>query len=157
MMRQVNTRDDMPLFQSLVLEDGCTLNKDRKHLVKRLARLIMWGTLTIGGHKLSLDMLMQLAEALGLPRVAAKLQRAWKEKDHTSVPTALDVLDALTEITMADHERLDPSRHAQASIVRRLHWFLKHTEEYYYQNGRTVHERLVSAAVASMHLMELYR
>lgn len=153
----VKTREDMPLFQRLELEDDSQPSKDQRHLTKRVARLIMRGTLSIGGHPLSLDVLVNLAHALGMPHVATKLERTKKEKDFMSVPVALDVLNALSDIAAADHESLDPSRYAQASTVRRLHWFVKHTDGYYYQNGRSVEDRLVSAAAASVHLMQLYR
>mmetsp|Transcript_52153 Transcript_52153/g.93018 ORF Transcript_52153/g.93018 Transcript_52153/m.93018 type:complete len:102 (-) Transcript_52153:1-306(-) len=61
----VKTREDMPLFQRLELEDDSQPSKDQRHLTKRVARLIMRGTLLIGGHPLSLDVLVNLAHALG--------------------------------------------------------------------------------------------
>jgi hypothetical protein len=76
----VKTREDMPLFQRLELEDDSQPSKDQRHLTKRVARLIMRGTLSIGGHSLSLDVLVNLAHALGMPHVANKLERTKKEK-----------------------------------------------------------------------------
>ena len=78
-----------------------------------------------------------------------------------SFPAALGVIKAMIEVGSIDPlsypRTLNPSQVKQAHTVRELHWFLKHTNDYFYSNSRSLADRLQSASTAAMHLLFLQR
>ena len=93
-----------------------------------------------------------LAKTWGIARCLAN---GVKEVDFMSVPNALTIIDCITEIAMADHDELDPSRHTQAKAVWSLHWVAFYARDYYFSNTLALSPRMAYAAAASGHLMAL--
>ena len=129
--------DDFLFFQVRVLKFGATVTKDMRHIIKRFVRpLCRKNAFRVHRVTIGFDVLCTLAKTL---RVARLVANAVKEVDFMSAPNALRIIDCITEITMAGHTKLDPSRHAQARAVWSLHWvvflclrllFLKHSRPF---------------------------
>ena len=77
-----------------------------------------------------------------------------KEEDFISAPNALIIVDCMTEIARANFDGLDPSRHAQARDVRRLHWAVC-AREYYFRNKKSLTAHLTLAAAGAGHVLAL--
>ena len=72
-----------------------------------------------------------------------------------SVPNAPITIDCMTEIAVAEHSDLDPSRHAQARAVWSLHWVVSYARKYYFHNTVALDPRMAYAAAAAGHLVAL--
>ena len=72
-----------------------------------------------------------------------------------SVPNALKIIDCMTEIALADHSDLDPSRHAQARAVWSLHWVVSYARKYYFHNTVELAPCVAYAAAPAGHLVAL--
>ena len=141
------------LCEYLRTKEGATISKDQRHITKRCTRKMCSRTaLEVAGVAITMTLLIGLAAKLG---TAKEIGVAAKETDFMSVPNALHITRAVSDIAEADHGGLDPSRFGQASAVKELHWFLKHTDNYYYANSRSLQDRLTSAAAAAIHLYKL--
>ena len=117
---EVISLDGFLFLQVRLLKFGATVTKDMHHIVKRFVRrLFNKNVFHVHGFTADVDVLCTLTKTLG---VARRLANAIKEDDFMSVPNALIIIDCITEIAVADHTDLDPSRHAQARAVWSLHW-----------------------------------
>ena len=65
------------------------------------------------------------------------------------------LIRGIVDIAEANRSAFDPSRHGQASAVKGMHVFLRHTDNYYYDNYRSLQDRLTSAVAAAIHLYHL--
>ena len=139
-----------PVVQYLCTKEGATICKDQRHITKRCTRKVCSGTaLEIAGVAISMTVPIGLAAKLGTSK---EISGAAKETDSMSVVNALRIIRGIVDIAEANHTALDSSRHGQASAVKGMHWFLRHTDDYYYANYRSLQDRLTSAAAAAIHL-----
>ena len=142
-----------PLLQHLRTKEGATISKDQRHITKRRTRKMCSRTaMEVAGVAITVTVLIDLVDKLG---TAKDIGVATKETDFMSAPNALRITRAVSNIAEADHGWLDPSGFGQASAVKELHWFLKHTDNYYYANSHSFQDRLTSAAAAAIHLYKL--
>ena len=126
-----------PLLQYLRTKEGATISKDQRHITKRCTRKVCSrSALEIAGVAISMTILIGLVATLG---AAKEISLAAKETDFMSVVNALRIIRGILDIAEADHSALDPSRHGQASAVKGMHWFLRHTDDYYYANYLSLH------------------